>query len=148
MSTVLSEEASSATNPPQPLSNMDNNNTNDEKAKNKYQQHECKLKHMINANINNNNNNNNVDFEQLTCECKNQMDAKMAAKLLSQCSGTEESHLSSGSTGEIGNLASAHAKRQNDNMFTLKRWNLVAMWSWDVECEVCAICRTPLMGNF
>ena len=33
-----------------------------------------------------------------------------------------------------------------DTVFTLKRWNLVAMWSWDVECEVCAICRTPLMG--
>jgi hypothetical protein len=33
-----------------------------------------------------------------------------------------------------------------DTLFTLKKWNLVAMWSWDVECEVCAICRTPLMG--
>ena len=33
-----------------------------------------------------------------------------------------------------------------DTFFTLKKWNLVAMWSWDVECEVCAICRTPLMG--
>lgn len=36
----------------------------------------------------------------------------------------------------------------SDNHFSLKRWNLVAMWSWDVECEVCAICRTQLMGNF
>jgi hypothetical protein len=36
----------------------------------------------------------------------------------------------------------------SDTVFTLKRWNLVAMWSWDVECEVCAICRTPLMGIF
>jgi RING-box protein 2 len=36
----------------------------------------------------------------------------------------------------------------NDCVFSLKRWNLVAMWSWDVECEVCAICRTPLMGIF
>ena len=35
-----------------------------------------------------------------------------------------------------------------DTVFTLKKWNLVAMWSWDVECEVCAICRTPLMGIF
>ncbi len=35
----------------------------------------------------------------------------------------------------------------SDTCFTLKRWNLVAMWSWDVECEVCAICRTPLMGK-
>lgn len=38
-------------------------------------------------------------------------------------------------------------KPQLETVFTLKRWNLVAMWSWDVECEVCAICRTPLMGN-
>ena len=36
----------------------------------------------------------------------------------------------------------------SDSIFSLKRWNLVAMWSWDVECEVCAICRTPLMGMF
>jgi hypothetical protein len=35
---------------------------------------------------------------------------------------------------------------QDKPYFSLKRWNLVAMWSWDVECEVCAICRTPLMG--
>lgn len=34
-----------------------------------------------------------------------------------------------------------------DTFFTLKKWNLVAMWSWDVECEVCAICRTPLMDS-
>ncbi len=35
-----------------------------------------------------------------------------------------------------------------DTCFSLKRWNLVAMWSWDVECEVCAICRTPIMGDY
>ena len=34
-----------------------------------------------------------------------------------------------------------------DTVFTLKRWNLVAVWSWDVECDVCAICRTFLIGN-
>ncbi len=39
------------------------------------------------------------------------------------------------------------ANYHKDTAFTLKRWNLVAMWSWDVECEVCAICRTPLMGK-
>ena len=32
-------------------------------------------------------------------------------------------------------------------MFTLKKWNAVAMWSWDVECEVCAICRVQVMGE-
>ena len=24
-------------------------------------------------------------------------------------------------------------------LFTLKKWNAVAMWSWDVECDTCAI---------
>ena len=33
-------------------------------------------------------------------------------------------------------------------MFTLKKWNAVAMWSWDVECDTCAICRVQVMGQF
>ena len=37
-------------------------------------------------------------------------------------------------------------KASKDTVFTLKRWNLVAVWSWDVECDVCAICRTFLIG--
>ncbi|KAH9492521.1 RING-box protein 2 [Bulinus truncatus] len=32
-----------------------------------------------------------------------------------------------------------------EKMFTLKKWNLVAMWSWDVECDTCAICRVQVM---
>ena len=35
-----------------------------------------------------------------------------------------------------------------DKMFTLKKWNAVAMWSWDVECDTCAICRVQVMGMF
>lgn len=30
-------------------------------------------------------------------------------------------------------------------LFTLKKWNVVAMWSWDVECDTCAICRVQVM---
>ena len=33
----------------------------------------------------------------------------------------------------------------NQKMFTLKKWNAVAMWSWDVECDTCAICRVQVM---
>ena len=33
-----------------------------------------------------------------------------------------------------------------DKMFALKKWNAVAMWSWDVECDTCAICRVHVMG--
>lgn len=34
-----------------------------------------------------------------------------------------------------------------DKMFVLKKWNAVAMWSWDVECDTCAICRVQVMGK-
>ena len=30
-------------------------------------------------------------------------------------------------------------------MFALKKWNGVSMWSWDVECDTCAICRVQVM---
>ncbi|XP_046865693.1 RING-box protein 2 isoform X3 [Drosophila willistoni] len=33
-----------------------------------------------------------------------------------------------------------------EKMFTLKKWNAVAMWSWDVECDICAICRVQVMA--
>nr|ACO11162.1 RING-box protein 2 [Caligus rogercresseyi] len=33
----------------------------------------------------------------------------------------------------------------SSKLFTLKRWNAVAMWSWDVECDTCAICRVQVM---
>ena len=39
------------------------------------------------------------------------------------------------------------AAQKPDKMFTLKKWNLVAMWSWDVECDTCAICRVQVMGR-
>ena len=39
------------------------------------------------------------------------------------------------------------AAQKPDKMFTLKKWNLVAMWSWDVECDTCAICRVQVMGK-
>ncbi|KOX76210.1 RING-box protein 2 [Melipona quadrifasciata] len=35
-----------------------------------------------------------------------------------------------------------------DKLFILKKWNAVAMWSWDVECDTCAICRVQVMGKF
>ena len=35
-----------------------------------------------------------------------------------------------------------------ERMFALKKWNAVAMWRWDVECDTCAICRAQVMGEF
>ncbi|PSN35917.1 hypothetical protein C0J52_07178 [Blattella germanica] len=47
------------------------------------------------------------------------------------------------------NLDRGDAESQkSDKMFTLKKWNAVAMWSWDVECDTCAICRVQVMGMF
>jgi RING-box protein 2 len=40
------------------------------------------------------------------------------------------------------------SKSSSDKMFSLKKWNAVAMWSWDVECDTCAICRVQVMGKF
>lgn len=37
---------------------------------------------------------------------------------------------------------------KSDKLFTLKKWNAVAMWSWDVECDTCAICRVQVMGEW
>jgi RING-box protein 2 len=37
--------------------------------------------------------------------------------------------------------------KSGERMFTLKKWNAVAMWSWDVECDTCAICRVQVMGR-
>lgn len=36
---------------------------------------------------------------------------------------------------------------KTDKLFILKKWNAVAMWSWDVECDTCAICRVQVMGK-
>jgi RING-box protein 2 len=30
-------------------------------------------------------------------------------------------------------------------MFTLKKWNAVAMWVWDVKSDTCPICKLLLM---
>lgn len=48
-------------------------------------------------------------------------------------------------------LVSSHgggsgSKHGGEKMFSLKKWNAVAMWSWDVECDTCAICRVQVMG--
>ncbi|CAI9161105.1 unnamed protein product [Rangifer tarandus platyrhynchus] len=32
---------------------------------------------------------------------------------------------------------SSGSKSGGDKMFSLKKWDAVAMWSWDVECDTC-----------
>lgn len=48
---------------------------------------------------------------------------------------------SSRRTPSPGVSAQSQTSNQPQKMFTLKRWNAVSMWSWDVECDTCAICR-------
>eukprot|EP00088_Acartia_fossae_P013328 TRINITY_DN1697_c0_g1_i5.p1 TRINITY_DN1697_c0_g1~~TRINITY_DN1697_c0_g1_i5.p1 ORF type:complete len:112 (+),score=17.57 TRINITY_DN1697_c0_g1_i5:95-430(+) len=46
---------------------------------------------------------------------------------------------------EEGEKAQENEASDTGRMFTLKKWNAVAMWSWDVECDTCAICRVQVM---
>lgn len=41
--------------------------------------------------------------------------------------------------------AEGSSSKKEGKLFTLKKWNAVAMWSWDVECDTCAICRVQVM---
>ena len=38
-------------------------------------------------------------------------------------------------------------KASKEPLFSVKKWNAVAMWSWDVECDTCAICKVHIMGE-
>ena len=59
---------------------------------------------------------------------------------------TEDSKMTEASSslvnGDVGK-----ADKGGERMFTLKKWNAVAMWSWDVECDTCAICRVQVRAN-
>jgi len=52
---------------------------------------------------------------------------------------------------EITETSKSAASSQNSDLpsegqlFTLKKWNAIAMWSWDVESDTCAICRIQVM---
>ena len=52
---------------------------------------------------------------------------------------------------ELGSKDEQKAKKPKSKTpvgppFSLKKWNAVAMWSWDVDCDTCAICRVQVMG--
>uniref|UniRef100_A0A336K7K7 CSON003239 protein n=1 Tax=Culicoides sonorensis TaxID=179676 RepID=A0A336K7K7_CULSO len=49
---------------------------------------------------------------------------------------------------ENDNSCDKYDEVKPDKMFTLKKWNSVAMWSWDVECDTCAICRVQVMDRW
>ena len=46
----------------------------------------------------------------------------------------------------MATLLDQKKQKEKPKMFTLKKWNPVAMWSWDVQCDNCAICRVGIMN--
>jgi len=57
--------------------------------------------------------------------------------------------MSDQTTGQSSSRGSGGQQQQatgnTGKLFSLKKWNAVAMWSWDVECDTCAICRVQVM---
>jgi RING-box protein 1 len=58
-----------------------------------------------------------------------------AAAAAAAASGGDSSAASDGGKGE------AKAKK----IFEVKKWNAVALWSWDLQVDSCAICRNHIM---
>ena len=59
---------------------------------------------------------------------------------------TEDTKMTEASSSLVnGDAAKADGDKGGEKMFTLKKWNAVAMWSWDVECDTCAICRVQVI---
>ena len=56
---------------------------------------------------------------------------------------TDEAKAGPATNGVVEEVV-AGAGEKVEKMFTLKKWNAVAMWSWDVECDTCAICRVQV----
>lgn len=53
---------------------------------------------------------------------------------------------------ELGNTGGNEENRtpteisdSSQQRFELKRWNAVALWSWDIQVDTCAICRNHIM---
>ena len=62
---------------------------------------------------------------------------------------TEDSKMTEASSSLVnGDAVKADTDKGGEKMFTLKKWNAVAMWSWDVECDTCAICRVQVRRRY
>ncbi|KAK5967649.1 RING-box protein 2 [Trichostrongylus colubriformis] len=44
-----------------------------------------------------------------------------------------------------GNSIGSAPQPTESRPFVLKKWNALATWAWDVDCDTCAICRVQLM---
>ena len=34
--------------------------------------------------------------------------------------------------------------KKDEDIFKIKKWNAVALWSWDIHIDTCAICKNNL----
>ncbi|KAJ9105298.1 RING-box protein 1 [Naganishia friedmannii] len=41
----------------------------------------------------------------------------------------------------------AAAGKEGAERFTVKKWNAVALWAWDIVVDNCAICRNHIMDH-
>ncbi|KAI3632525.1 hypothetical protein MIR68_009631 [Amoeboaphelidium protococcarum] len=64
------------------------------------------------------------------------------------------SAVQSSSNQALAKAAGAHSHSQSaaadqtpagKNRFEVKKWNAVALWSWDIQVDNCAICRNHIM---
>lgn len=62
---------------------------------------------------------------------------KMDAEGLDEEEVGKEDHSAMGSSSAVSGSSSGPR-------FELKKWNAVAMWSWDICADTCAICRNSL----
>ena len=53
--------------------------------------------------------------------------------------------MSEGKSSGGGGSSSGESKKGGVT-FTIKKWNAVAFWSWDIYTDTCAICRNALHG--
>ena len=42
---------------------------------------------------------------------------------------------------------SSTSAKSSQPRFEVKKWNAVALWSWDTQIDNCAICRNHIMVN-
>lgn len=47
--------------------------------------------------------------------------------------------------GAMSDDAAAAAGPSGGRMFEIKKWNAVALWSWENDVDTCAICRNNIM---
>ena len=75
------------------------------------------------------------------------LDLELATRKRNLIDMAEDQPLEETTQSDAPKAKKLKSKAPSGPLFTLKKWNAVAMWSWDVECDTCAICRVQVMGE-